>query len=97
MIGMLVTALCAVGVLVLVAVERRPEGGWVAWVRGSVQAWRSDELAAAKLRPTAPVARDTPIEDLFTLGETAEPAYTRPEELRSRFELAREQARLLRR
>jgi hypothetical protein len=97
MIGMLVTALCAVGVLLLVAVERRPEGGWAAWVRESVHAWRSDELAVAKLRPARAEVRDTPLEDLFTLAEPDEPAYTRPEELRSRFELAREQARSLRR
>ncbi len=91
------TALAAVGVLLLVAVERRPEGGWAAWVRESVRAWRSDELAAANLRPARAETRDTPLEDLFTLAETDEPAYTGPEELVSRFELAREQARLLRR
>ncbi|MFH5822470.1 hypothetical protein [Georgenia sp. AZ-5] len=89
--GMLVAMLCALAVLAVLAVERRPEGGWSAWLRESLRAWRSDDGDA--LRAGSGRARDVPLEDLFSLGEPDEPAYARPEELRQRFEQAREQAR----
>lgn len=36
---------CAAAVVVGVLVSQRPAEGWVAWVRDSVRAWRSDELS----------------------------------------------------
>ncbi|MFD1504228.1 hypothetical protein FE374_06020 [Georgenia yuyongxinii] len=96
MLAMVGAALCAVVVLLLVLGERRPDGGWYAWLRDSVQAWRSDELAAAKLQPQGSAVRDTPLEDLFSLGAARDqPAYARPEELRDRLDQARQQARSL--
>lgn len=89
-------ALSAIVVLLLVLGERRPEGGWFAWLRESVKAWRSDELAAAKLQPEADAVRDTPLEELFSMGPAEDqPAYARPEELRERLDQARQQARSL--
>ena len=96
LVAMFLTALCAVGVLLVLAAERRPDTGWSTWLRESVAAWRADELKVGRDRPGA--ARDTPLEELFSLGEPVdEPAYTRPEELRSTIEQARRQARAPRR
>ncbi|MPV39026.1 hypothetical protein [Georgenia subflava] len=94
LIGALLAALCALVVLLMLVAERRPEGGWAAWLRGSLDAWRSDELSGENLRVRRSDVRDTPVEDLFSLGEPVdEPAYTRPEELVARLEHVRGAAR----
>ncbi|WP_127128401.1 hypothetical protein [Georgenia sp. SYP-B2076] len=94
LVFMFLAALCATGVLLLLAAERRPDTGWSTWWRESVDAWRSDELKVSRKDRRAGDVRDAPLADLFSLGEPVdEPAYARPEELRSTIEQARRQAR----
>ncbi len=92
-VGVVIAVLCAAGVVWMLLVEQRPDEGWVAWLRASVRAWRSDELRIADLRPRPAEMRDASIDDLFTLGAADQPAYARPEELQARLDLARQHAR----
>jgi len=73
----ILAALCAVLVFVAVLSANKPEGGWVAWVRESVRAWRTDEIEW-----TDEVDEDD-AGGLGTLYLMSEPghAYTTPEEL----------------
>lgn len=92
--GVVIAALCAAGVVWMLLVENRPEGGWLAWLRASVRAWRSDELRGEDLRVRPAEVRDASIDELFTIGTAGdEPAYTRPEELQARIEHVRAMTR----
>jgi hypothetical protein len=84
-VGGLIAVLAAVVVLLALLAGRRPENGWSAWLHESVAAWRSDELKGENLRVRRSDVRDTPVEDIFSLGAPEDvPAYARPEELVAR-------------
>ena len=88
----LVAAVGALSILLILAAERRPAGGWWAWLRESVSAWRAEELTGARLE--APTAREADLRDLFDLGEPVDgPAYARPEAVLARLGQARDHAR----
>jgi hypothetical protein len=95
-VGGLVAVLCALAILLALLAGRRPENGWSDWLRESVAAWRSDELKGADLKPRRSDVRDTPVEDIFSLGAPQDtPAYARPEELVARLDEVRGHARNL--
>jgi hypothetical protein len=96
-IALVLAALCALGVLLVIVVERRPERGWGRWLRESAQAWRSEELRSQDVRPRRSDVGEAGLEDLFDMGPTEQPAYTRPEDVTARLELARAHARAVRR
>ncbi|UNX55884.1 hypothetical protein MF406_06550 [Georgenia sp. TF02-10] len=94
-VALLLAALVAAGVLLMPLADSRPEGGWKAWFRESLTAWRSKELRAAEPQDSGTTeVREAGIEDLFDLGQPVqEPAYTRPEEIVARLEQARASTR----
>ncbi|WP_043503947.1 hypothetical protein [Georgenia sp. SUBG003] len=93
-VGGFVSVLCALAILLVLLAGRRPESGWSDWLRESLAAWRSDELKGADLRPRRSDVRDTPVEDIFSLGAPEDvPAYARPEELVARLDEVRGHAR----
>ncbi|GAA4286697.1 hypothetical protein [Georgenia daeguensis] len=95
-VGGLLAVLCALLVLLALLAARRPENGWAAWLREAVDAWRSDELRREHLKVRRSEVRDTPVEDIFSLGAPEDvPAYARPEELVARLGEVRGRARNL--
>ena len=90
-------ALCALGVLLMILLERRPAHGWGRWLHDSVEAWRTEDLRGDEVRPRRTDVSEAGVEDLFDMGATTQPAYTRPEDVTARLELARAHARAVRR
>ncbi|GAA4423302.1 hypothetical protein GCM10023169_18730 [Georgenia halophila] len=86
--------LCALAVLVALLYARRPDSGFLAWLRESLDAWRSDDLKRENLSQGG--VQDAHVDDIFTLGVPDDrPAYARPEEIVARWDLVRGRARHL--
>ncbi|MFD1719406.1 hypothetical protein [Georgenia deserti] len=93
--GILLTilvVLIALGVLAVLLGPQKPEQGYLAWLRESYHAWRSDELGRDKV--AAPVSQEARVDELFSLGTPDDrPAYARPEEFVARWDEVRDRAR----
>lgn len=90
MIIVFLSVASAVGVLALLLASRRPAEGWVEWFRGSLGAWREDEL---RWRDTDD-ALEGDLDDLLRLSEPVTgSAYTSAEELRQTFTAVSPRAR----
>ncbi|MFC4556131.1 hypothetical protein [Georgenia faecalis] len=88
----LLSLVCAAGVLVALLATHRPPEGWGVWLRSSLAGWRRDEDLAWKRADEEPGEGD--LEDLLRLSEPVTgSAYTRPEDLRDTFAAVTPRAR----